>query len=53
MSSAELSAYVDDTAETVARLISDDPDNAQACADAILEVLFTAGLEDAFTDLQD
>jgi len=53
MSSEELSAYVDETAEDVARLISDDPLDAQVCAEVILEVLFTAGLDDVFSGLED
>jgi hypothetical protein len=53
LSAEEVSQYVDDTAEDVARLISDRPADAQACADAILEVLFQAGLDDTFSGFED
>jgi hypothetical protein len=39
----EIQAFIDDTNEHVAELIMDDPDHAQACADAVFTAIFTAG----------
>ncbi len=44
-----LSSFIEDSEEHVARLINDDPDRAQPCADAVLEAVFVVG----FADLED
>lgn len=44
-----LSSFIESSEEHVARLISDDPDRAQPCVEAVLEAVFVAG----FADLED
>ena len=45
-SADELSSFVSDTEEHVARLISNDPDRAEPCVTAVLEAMFTGAFED-------
>jgi hypothetical protein len=45
-SADELTAFIDDTDEQVARIRSADPDKAGPCVDAILEASFSAAFED-------
>lgn len=48
MTSDEVSRYIDDTADRVAHLIQADRQDGQICADAVLEALFTSGINDLF-----
>jgi len=45
-SSDERSSFVSATEEHVARLISNDPDNAEPCVTAVLEAMFTGAFDD-------
>lgn len=45
-SGEELNAFVEDTEQHVAKLISNDPNNAGPCADAIFEAVFTGAFDD-------
>lgn len=45
-SADELSSFVSDTEEHVARLISNDPDRAEPCVTAVLEAMFTGAFDD-------
>ena len=45
-SADELTAFLDDTDEQVARIMSADPEKAGPCVDAILEASFSAAFED-------
>lgn len=47
----EIEQFLEDTGEHVARLITDDPDRAQPCADAVLNALFTAEFANLEADL--
>ena len=40
---AELEAFIQNSEERVAKLISADPDRAEPCVTAVMEALFTAG----------
>lgn len=53
MTSDEVSRYIDDTAEDVARLIQADQQDAEVCASAVLEVLFSSGVDDLFGEFDD
>ena len=45
-SADDLSDFINDTEEHAARLIANDPDNAQPCVDAILEAMLTGAFDD-------
>ena len=45
-SADDLSSFVNDTEEHVARLISRDPDSAEPCVTAVLEAMFTGAFDD-------
>ena len=45
-SADELSSFVNDTDEHVARLMSNDPDRAEPCVEAVLEAMFTGAFDD-------
>jgi len=45
-SADELSSFVSDTEEHVARLISNDLDSAEPCVTAVLEAMFTGAFDD-------
>ena len=45
-SADELTSFIDETDEQVARIISADPEKAGPCVDAILEASFSAAFED-------
>ena len=45
-SADDLSSFVSETDEHVALLISKDPENAEPCANAVLEAMFTGAFED-------
>ena len=43
VSGEELTRFIEDTEEQVARLIAEDPDRAGPCVEAALEAVFVAG----------
>lgn len=45
-SAEDLMRWLEDTSEHAARLIQSDPDNAEPCAEAMLEAMFTAGVRE-------
>jgi len=56
-SAEDLMRWLEDTSEHAARLIQSDPDDAEPCAEAMLEAMLTAGvrefeqmLDSAFTE---
>ena len=53
LTAEEMSNYIDDTAEQVARLLQSDPADGEVCATAVLEALFSTGLSDSFSGFQD
>ncbi|MCP4307615.1 MAG: hypothetical protein GY926_21205 [bacterium] len=52
-SADELTAFIDETDEHAARIISADPDKAGPCVDAILEASFSAAFDDLEELLED
>mgnify|MGYP001811704218 CR=1 FL=1 len=49
----EVAEFVEDTSEHVANLIAANPEDAQACADAVIEAVLSTGLADFSEDFQD
>jgi hypothetical protein len=47
----EIERFLEETGEHVAKLITDDPDRAQPCADAVFNALFTAEFANLEADL--
>lgn len=49
----EVAEFVEETSEHVAKLIAANPEDAQACADAVIEAVLSAGLADFSEQFED